>query len=432
MHSRFVLFSYLCLIISVALFVACGSTGNSSSNNGNNASGSTNPGGGSGSAGSGSGSGGSGSSGSGGAGGSATGAAYFYVAIAGNNARIRGYKIDSSAASLAEVPGSPFNQQGGEESGVVAVSRNFVYGSEVQAGQGTPITAFRADPSTGSLTQIGTPVTTQKNGQALLFPDSTGHDLYEVTNTGDVITLIINSDGTLTDSGSRLHLAGQVGSFAISPNGQLAYATVTNGSPRDGTFSDALLALNRDSSSGNLSLSHQVNSNQHLSELQFDSSGRYLLAIGGSTGNQIVVYSVNSSSGDATPVTGSPYTVTKPPQPPAPDDYVRTFRLDPASRFVYVLEGNAAQPQSEYFSVFSFGQANGALVPVQTVDMPSGNLPASLLADQSLVFIVSVQSGSVAGNIHVFRRDSATGMLTESGNTVSTQTPLWDSAEMRF
>src|SRR5207237_4382067 len=153
MRSRFVLFTYLCLLISVVLFVACGSTS------------STDPGGGSGSSGSGSGSSGgsgSGSSGSGGAGssGSATGAAYFYVAVAGDTARIRGYKIDSNAASLAEVPGSPFNQQGGEESGVVAVSRNFVYGSEVQIAIGTPITAFRADPTTGSLTQIGTPVRT--------------------------------------------------------------------------------------------------------------------------------------------------------------------------------------------------------------------------------------------------------------------------------
>jgi hypothetical protein len=65
--------------------------------------------------------------------------------------------------------------------------------------------------------------------------------------------------------------------------------------------------------------------------------------------------------------------------------------------------------------------------------MGSGNGPASLVADQSLVFVVSNQSSGVAdGNIHVFRRDASTGMLTDSGNTVMTQTSLSQSAEMRF
>jgi 6-phosphogluconolactonase (cycloisomerase 2 family) len=366
----------------------------------------------------------SGSGGSSGSGGT-SGAAYLYAAVSGNDARILGYKIDSHAASLTEVPGSPFNQQGGAQSGLVAASGSFVYGSEGTVGF-TTITAFKADPNTGSLTQIGKPVTTQKNGQDLLLSASSGHNLYEVTNTGDVVTFIINSDGTLTDTGSRLHLGGQINSFAVSPKGQLAYATVINGSPRE-NLSDALLVLNRDPSSGSLSLNHQVNSNQHLSELQFDSTGGYLLAIGGPTGNQIVVYQVNTSSGDATPVTGSPFTATK-----VFNDGVRNLRLDPANKFVYILAGNEAQPQTEYVSVFSFSQANGALAHVQTVDMPSENGPASLLVDPSLVFVVSVQSSSVTTNIHVFRRDADTGMLTDSGNTLFTPTPLWESAEVRF
>src|SRR5437868_2260072 len=191
--------------------------------------------------------------------------------------------------------------------------------AEVQAVQQTGITtttAFRADATTGSLTQIGTPVIIQKNGQALLFAESSGHNLYAVDAAGDILTYTINPDGSLTDIGSKLHVAGQIAWLAVSPNGQLAYAAVTNGSVRDGTLTDALVALNRDASSGILSVNHQVNSNQHLSDLQFDTSGRHLLAI--SAGNDhISVYSVNNSSGDATPVAGSPFVVTTPPQAPA-------------------------------------------------------------------------------------------------------------------
>jgi hypothetical protein len=143
------------LLIAVLFWAGCGGSSNNSSSNStanNNplASGSQPAAGSGGSSGTTSGgsgsSGGLRSSGSGGSGGSGstTGAAYFYVAVAGDTARIRGYKIDSSAASLAEVPGSPFNQQGGSESGVVAVSERFVYGSEAKVALGisTTITAF--------------------------------------------------------------------------------------------------------------------------------------------------------------------------------------------------------------------------------------------------------------------------------------------------
>jgi hypothetical protein len=144
------------------------------------------------------------------------------------------------------------------------------------------------------------------------------------------------------------------------------------------------------------------------------------------------VYSVNNSSGDAAPVAGSPFVVTMPPPPAAPPQYARSFRLDPASRFVYVLESSGAQPNPASVAVFSFSEASGTLAPVQSLNLTSGYLPASLVADQSRVFVVSEQAGTVAGNIHVFRRDANTGMLMDSGNSVTAQTPFGQSAEMRF
>jgi 6-phosphogluconolactonase (cycloisomerase 2 family) len=442
-NVSYALAALFCLLTAVSFWAGCGSTSQSSSSNpatGNNPPtsgtqpGSGGSGGSSGSGGTSGSTGGSGGAGGSGGSGATSGAAYLYIAVAGNTARIAAYKIDSKAASLSEVPGSPFNQQGGEESGVVAVSKNFVYGSEVEAVEQTgrtTTTAFRADATTGGLTQIGTPVIIQPNGQALLFAESSGQNLYAVDQGGNILTYTINPDGSLTDTGSKLHVAGQVTSLAVSPNGQLAYAAVNNGSFKDGTLTDALVVLNRNASSGTLSVNHQVNSNQHLADLQFDTSGRYLLAISGGD-DQISVYSVNNSTGDATPVAGSPFVVTTPPRPPAPPQYVRTFRLDPASGFVYVIESSEAQPNPESLAVFSFSEASGTLAPVQRLDMPNLYIPVSLVADQSLVFVVSEQFGTVAGTIRIFRRDANTGMLTDSGNTVMAQTPFGESAEMRF
>src|SRR5690242_4033883 len=125
-NVSYALAALFCLLTAVSFWAGCGSTSQSSSSNpatGNNPPTSgTQPG-----------SGGSGGAGGSGGSGATSGAAYLYIAVAGNTARIAAYKIDSKAASLSEVPGSPFNQQGGEESGVVAVSKNFVYGSEVEA-----------------------------------------------------------------------------------------------------------------------------------------------------------------------------------------------------------------------------------------------------------------------------------------------------------
>jgi 6-phosphogluconolactonase len=430
--SAYLAAAFLTLIVTVLLWSGCGG---SSQSNSSSPSATSNPPAsgsqpGSGSSGN---SGGSGSGGSGGSGGSSnssgTGAAYLYVGVDNTSAAIRGYKVDANGATLAEVPGSPFSEQGGS-TGVAVVSKNFVYGSEVNVSNNTSlITAFRADASTGSLTQVGT-TTVQSSGQAAIFPEPSGHNLYEVDSTGDILTFTINSDGTLTNTGSSVHLAQGVGGLAVSPNGQLAYATISNGDFKAGTLTDGTVVLNRDASSGALTANHQVNSNQHLFDLQFDTSGRYLLAVSGSS-DHISVYSVDYSTGDLTPVPGSPFASTRASTINSPD-FTRTFRLDPSSKFAYVLNTNGADPKPEYVSVFSFAEATGTLAPLQAFDMTPGTNPTSLVADQSFVFVVNTDSGFNPSNIHVLKRDASTGMLSAGGSPVTVPIAINQANEMHF
>ena len=430
-----------CLLLLVTVFVwsGCGGTsqssssapssannppaggsqpGNSSSGASSNGSGGGNGGGSTGSSGATGGSGGSGSSGS---------AAYLYVGIDNTTGAIRGYKVDSHSASLAEVPGSPFTLQG-SSTGVAVVSQHFVYGSEMSNGSAV-VPEFRADANSGTLAQSGT-LALPFTAQAGIFSEPSGHNLYAIS--GDILTLDINPDGTLTNSGSRVHIADSVGEIAISPNGQLAYAEISNGSFKAGTQTDGLFALNRNPSSGILTANHQVNSSQHLNGLQFDNSGRYLLAISGG-GNQISVYSVDYSSGNLTPVPGSPFAVTRGSSVTNASDYTRTFRLDPSNRFLYTLNANPADPKPEYVSVFSFSEASGTLAQVQTLDMTAGTTPVALIADQSVVIAINTQSGFNPSNINVFRRDANTGMLTVGGSPVTLREALGLIAgEMHF
>lgn len=418
------------LFVAVLFCVGCGGTSQSSSapSATNNPSASASQPGNSGSSSSsGSGTGSSGGSTGSSGGSKSVGAAYLYVGVDNTTGAIRGYKVNSSAASLAEVSGSPFTEQG-SSTGVAVVSQHFVYGSELSNGSSV-VPEFSADANSGTLTQIGT-LALPFNSQAGIFSEPSGHNLYAVS--GNILTLDINPDGTLTNTGSSVHIADTVGDIVVSPNGQLAYATISNGSFKAGTQTDGLFVLNRDPSSGTLTANHQVNSSQHLTNLQFDVSGRYLIAMSGG-GNQISVYSVDYSSGDVTPVAGSPFASTRGTSVSNSSDFTETFRIDPSNKFLYALDANPADPKPEYISVFSFSEATGTLAQVQTLDMTAGTNPVALIADQSIVIAINTQSGFNPSNINVFQRDANSGMLTAGGTPLTLSDALGVTAgEIHF
>ena len=456
-NSVYLAAAYLTLILALLFWTGCGGTSASSSSTpsaGNNPStGGSQPGSGSGgsggssgtggtSAGSGGGGGASGSSGGSGSSGSTggssagtSGAAFLYVSVASDTARIGGYKVDYNGAALTQVSGSPFNEQGGTTPGVLVVSKNFVFGSEAHISTASSsnssaiITTFRPDATTGALTEVGT--LTLPGNQAALFTEPTGHNLYVVDSSNSILTLVINPDGTLTNTGSSLHLADGISSLAVSPNGQLAYVVAYNGTFTTG-FTDELIVLNRDPNSGKLTVNHQVNSKQHLSELQFDTSGRYLLILSSSS-DHMNVYSVDYSTADASPVPGSPFPITRATSVPNSSDFTRDFRMDPSGRFLYVLNSNAADQKPEYVSVFSFAEATGTLALVQQFDMTPGTNPVTLVVDQSLVSVVNTNSGFNPSNIDVLRRDANTGMLSAGGSpTTVPQSALGQAGEVQF
>ena len=363
-----------------------------------------------------------------GGGGIGAGATYLYVGADFNTDTILGYSVNSATASLTAVPGSPFNE-GGVGPNSVVVNKNVVYASATNVvpnsnppfpANTSTIVEYRADAATGTLSQIGSLVIS--SSQAAMFLDPTGHNLYVMDANGGIYTLIIHPDGTLTNTGSKLQLTADAVWLAVSPNGQLMYVTVTP-TPNQ----DAVWEVNRDTTSGALTLNRQVSSNQHLFNLEFDASGRYLLS---NYNNLISVNSVSYSTGDLTPVAGSPFTI--PRSLTESGDFTRTFSLDPSGKFVYALSASGTNFQDEYVTVFSLLQT-GMLVPVQTFDTPPGTNPASLDVSQSLVFVVNGDAGpSKPSNINVYRRDAVTGMLSAGGSPVTTQSPIQESAVMQF
>lgn len=373
---------------------------------------------------------------------------FLYVGVPTTPA-IRGYQVDFTAANLTEVPGSPFRHTG-TGPGALIVNKDFVYatstdqttdasGAPVPSGTST-IWVYRADAS-GTLTQVQT--LTVPTTQAALFLEPTGHNIYDLDVNSNILTLTINADGTLTNTGSKIAPpgTGPLESLAFSPNGLLAYATVVTGTvpgcnkgpcPTD----DATWEVNRDATSGALTFTRQVGTNQHLFEMQIDPTGKYLLAQSTSP-NQISVCSINSSTGDLTPAPGSPYST--PRSLTESGDDIRTYAPDPSGNFVYALSFGGPNFDREYVTVFSLSQTTGVLTPLQTFDMTQAD-PTSLVVDQSLVYVVNwpvnlqPTGPFIPSNITLLKRDTTTGMLSAGASPVvmQDQEGLQGAALMHF
>ena len=359
--------------------------------------------------------------------GGASGATFLYVedpAIL-----IRGYNVDVNTASPTEVPGSPI-PEASSGPGQLFVNKDFVYSTttDVTTLGGAPFPSgtislwvYHADATSGTLTQVQRfilPI----GGSIYLEP--TGHNFYEISGS-QVRTLAINSDGTVTDTGSNVTLPGPVGSaVVVSPNGKLMYATITTGTvagcgkgpcPTD----DVIWQIDRDTATGALTLNHAVSGteNLHLGVLRFNASGVYMLGM--LSTNKIDVESVNYTTGDFSPVPGSPFTVTP------SGEFTRGFQIDPSGKFVYTINlgevGLSFNPK--YISVFSLSQTTGVLTQIQTFDMTPGTDATDLVIDQSLVFVTnsfstSSSPPSTPASISTFKRDPTTGLLSAGGSPI--------------
>src|SRR5579884_3332262 len=234
MRRRFVFLAYLCLIVSVVLFTACGSTSNSSSNNSNSGSSGTGSGSGSGSAGSGSGSAGSGSGGSGsaGSGGSSSGSgsssssvAYIYTA---SPSTISGFAAHSSG-TLTPVSGSPYAASTAQNTNIVTNGANLYAIAEGS----TNLDIFSINKSSGALTSTGgtSTITGDPNqgdpawGLAL---DHTGASLYVdvgVPDQSDGINAFTVGSGSSAQQFQYLATGAFVPPpLVFSPNNQFAYS----------------------------------------------------------------------------------------------------------------------------------------------------------------------------------------------------------------
>ena len=231
--------------------------------------------------------------------------------------------------------------------------------------------------------------------------DAGGFRLY-VSGNGLHAYFINRRNGNLIEvPGSPVPVATGVGPLAVHPSGKFVYA---------GTFSDqsgAGLLIFRVNSDGSLTPvnSTPVPVKDLLRNVIVDHSGRYLYALS-ENGDSIDAFTIDTISGNLTPVPGSPYVMTK----PAAGCDLYSFGCDTTDisddfgRFLYVPElfGQALQG-------FSIMGKTGTLTNLPGSPFSSGS-PLTTFVEPSGRFLYVTNALSL--RISLFSINAGNGALT--------------------
>jgi len=283
-----------------------------------------------------------------------------------NNQKITCYKIDSDTGRLVPI-GSPVSAGSGVSSLAVDPSGKYLYAvnSTNNFPNGNSVSAYAIDQSTGSLSSIsGSPFAagSYPNGIAI---DPTGRFVYVPANDGGSGTNIgvfsISGSGALAKSSDIVAGAGVCG-IAIHPKGKFLYPTFWNGAT-----DAAVQALTLNTTDG-LLLGGQVTRTYNIlprapgnfaEVVEIDPTGRFLYVCLYSK-TKIAIYSIDQTSGDLTPLSGSPFQLW----PATPAEIPNAIGFDPEGKFAFIVTALADTPYTGALRCFSIDQESGGLSAV--------------------------------------------------------------------
>lgn len=283
-----------------------------------------------------------------------------------NTQKITCYTIDSDAGKLAPI-GSPVAAGTGVSSLAVDPSGKYLYAvnSTDIPTKGSSVLSYSIDQSTGSLNLISRydfATGAQPNSIAI---DPTGRFVYvPIPAAGDGIDVVvfeISGTGALAKLPESIEVNPGVTGIAMHPKGKFLYLTFWNGS------SDvAVQALTLNTSTGLLlagqaTRTYSIPGNNNQAEVvEIDPTGRFLYVCLYSK-TKIAIYSIDQTSGDLTPLSGSPFQLW-PVVTPA--ELPNAIGFDPEGKFAYIVTALANTPNTGALRCFSIDQETGALSAV--------------------------------------------------------------------
>jgi 6-phosphogluconolactonase len=328
------------------------------------------------------------------------GAAFLYVGD--SVGMIHGLGIDPSSGNPIDMSGSPYavtNQAAAADVGLAADAGGHVLYA-TSAGLGGPnVASFLVDQTSGALSvasQLSLPVPVRKL-QAAAGGGSTGSGccVYVIpdpsANAAELFVFTIDKfTAALTEVTPSVTLPCVPHDLAVAPSGSWIGITC------DGTSGGEIVSFTRDAATGALGTPVEVPTGGNSPQgIIVTPDGSFVVAANQSTSN-VSVFSLDSSTGALTAVTGSPFGSGNQPGPVA---------IDPSGKFVFV--GNTGGNTLSTYSIDS----SGNLTALSGTPLPLGTnaQPSSVAVDHAGKFVfVSIVPQQAAG----FALDSNTGALT--------------------
>jgi 6-phosphogluconolactonase (cycloisomerase 2 family) len=321
-----------------------------------------------------------GSSGGSGSGGSSSGDYLFIGNLQANNLGIASFTFANS--TLTPLSGSPYTAVAAPFALAVSPDNNYLYvgGGATEAIAKYPINS-NGTLGTGSVISSFSPsaLKVDTTGTWLIGIDALVNQVYSFqldTSTGGFTQTYSSSAVTLPNCQISSDMAGLTPGLVIGPNDDYVYASC-------GTAGIYVLSLNSNSGAlaeiGNVAPAKSGAADSGLA-IATNSSGSYLLAAETVT-NGVRVFSIDSTSGQVTQVSGSPFSTGSGPD---------AVLVDSTDAYVYV-----ANRAGGNISGFTLG-STGNLTAISGSPFGTGALPAALVEDNSGTYIAAVCYGGNA------------------------------------
>jgi 6-phosphogluconolactonase len=299
----------------------------------------------------------------------------FLYAVNDISAGINGYATNKSG-SLSLISGSPFPilptvqpSWPVVEAMAVDPTGRFLYAGSGAGFDG--IASFSIDASSGALTATGGPFSTGIGTMpAGIAINPAGTFLYATDQEQSVWAFTINSQtGTLASvPGSPFTAGSQPVGLQVDPSGAFLYVALSG--------SNGIEAFSIDGASGALSTvpgsPFPTSSAQFTQtyQLTIHPSGKFLYAFN-FNGNTLAAFTINSTTGVLSTITGSPFAIN----PNAEGDLI----VDPSGQFLYLTIGSSL---SSAFVIFDINPTTGAVTPSLQSPVAGDQEPSGLVAVQ--------------------------------------------------
>lgn len=348
---------------------------------------------------------------SGGGGGGTSSGDYLYVGnLQSGNLGIGGFTFASS--SLSSLSGSPFSAVVAPIGLAVTPSNKYLY---VAGGASTEIGIYPINSNgtlgTGAVAggfEVPGVLLADTTGGWLIAMDDVANNVYAFqidSSTGALSQPLSSSVATLPNCNPSSDMAGLTPGLVISPNDNYVYASCGTAGIYVLSFSSSNGAL---SEIGQLSPKSSSAADSGLAIATL-SGTNYLLATETVT-NAVRVFSINSSTGQFTEISNSPFSTGTGPD---------AVLVDHTNAYVYV-----ANRTDGTISGFTLG-TGGALTTMGTA-VTTGKLPVALVEDNSHAYVAAVCAGG-SSDLETYTIGT-TGALTSFKNAASGTDPTQASS----